>query len=289
MVQQVELLHKELVINQKYTPCSKENKAVKLNRNQTLTDKKKKQKTVYKTSLNFLKGQNLVKADHGLLMAKGRRRCEISIRQTVKKYKKNKLQPKLTKTVYYRLHIVIPENIGALTGYTKKKTEVYQCAGVDCPMEQLSENTKITITGKVVVDGKTVLQYHTNTAIFPNMSPTDLLEDIDACNIAQKLKDDTKIKFYDAFTQYYLKGVKQAKEDYLTQYSDEEWSQVVSSTLKNGGVQDFIDSGAKNVLKDNGKEFDKSNYNNKMTNTFLENVAGDFKDFINDFYGGYRK
>lgn len=158
MVQQVELLHKELVINQKYTPCSKENKAVKLIRNQTLTDKKKKQKTVYKTSLNFLKGQNLVKADHGLLMAKGRGRCEISIRQTVKKYKKNKLQPKLTKTVYYRLHIVIPENIGALTGYTKKKTEVYQCAGVDCPMEQLSENTKITITGKVVVDGKTVLQ-----------------------------------------------------------------------------------------------------------------------------------
>lgn len=131
--------------------------------------------------------------------------------------------------------------------------------------------------------------YHTNTAIFPNMSPTDLLEDIDACNIAQKLKGDTKIKFYDAFTQYYLKGVKQAKEDYLTQYSDEEWSQVVSSTLKNGRVQDFIDSGAKNVLKDNGKEFDKSNYNNKMTNTFLENVAGDFKDFINDFYGGYRK
>lgn len=158
MVQQVELLHKELVINQKYTPCSKENKAVKLIRNQTLTDKKKKQKTVYKTSVSFLKGQNLVKADHGMLMAGGRGSCELSIRQTVKKYKKNKLQPKQTKTLYYRLHIVIPEKLGALTGYTKNKTWVYQCAGTDCPMELLSENSKVTITGKAVVQGRTVLQ-----------------------------------------------------------------------------------------------------------------------------------
>ena len=121
------------------------------------------------------------------------------------------------------------------------------------------------------------------------MSPSDLLEDIDAYNIAQKLKGNKNLTFYDAFTQYYLNGVKQAKEDYLSQYRDKDWKQIVASALTNRNVKKLISKGAEDILDNQGIDFDKSDFNNIITNTFFESVADQYKKFINEFYGGYRK
>lgn len=131
--------------------------------------------------------------------------------------------------------------------------------------------------------------YQTNKKVFPNMSPSDLLEDIDAYNIAQRLKTNTKLTFYDAFTQYYIEGVKQAKEDYLAQYSDTKWKKMVGSTLSNRYVKKLIKKGAEDVIEEKEQKMNKSNYDSKINNSFLKSVADGFKEFIENIYGGYRK
>lgn len=60
-VQEVELYHKELAINQTYTPKNSEKTAKKIIKNETSENKKNKTKTVYKTTVDILKGKNIIK------------------------------------------------------------------------------------------------------------------------------------------------------------------------------------------------------------------------------------
>ena len=127
--------------------------------------------------------------------------------------------------------------------------------------------------------------YMKNIDPFPNMSPTDIFEDIDACLIAKMLKNNTKLTFYDAFVKYYTKEISNAKEKYLSQYSEDEWESNVVNTLVNSTVVSIIRAGAKNVLRDDFKDKD---FDNKFYLILFDCAAG-FTDFINGIYGGYRK
>jgi chitodextrinase len=131
--------------------------------------------------------------------------------------------------------------------------------------------------------------YSTNKNAFPNMPPHDLLEDIDAYLIAQKLKGDSKLTFYNAFVSYYSTGIESAKKDYFNQYTDKKWKSMVKSTITNGNVKKIIKNGATDVLNENNQKLDSKNYNKKITNDFFGVVSNGFKEFLSDFYGGYRK
>ncbi|MCI9617633.1 MAG: hypothetical protein HFG31_06470 [Eubacterium sp.] len=159
-VQEVELHHKELAINQTYTPKNNEKKAKKIIRNETSENKKGKTKTVYKTTVGILKGKNIIKKNEkeGTITAIKRGVCFLRVKQVIKKYVKNKLQSKETKTLYYRIHIVAPKKVGNFVGYTKKETQVYHCASTECPTRQISKNKKVLITGKVDNSDKSMLQ-----------------------------------------------------------------------------------------------------------------------------------
>lgn len=121
---------------------------------------------------------------------------------------------------------------------------------------------------------------------FPYMSSTDMLEDIDAYNIAHMLKNNSKLNFYNVFVQYYTGNVMTAKENYLEQRDETKWEDIIEETLENNLVRDLMIDGANGIL---GKKFDKSYFNKKITQNFKKDVAENFTKMINDIYRGVRK
>jgi hypothetical protein len=131
--------------------------------------------------------------------------------------------------------------------------------------------------------------YFSDRSAFPNMSATDLLEDIDAYLIAQLLKANSSMTFYDAFVSYYTGGVRTALSDYFPQGNDDGWTFIVNLTLTNGQVLEIVKKGASDVLVKHETAIYKPFYDKAITNTFLYTASAGFVEFLKDIYRSVRK